>query len=236
MLAMVVALLQTRGDHSHALKLACGAKEAMIALGRGRLEGKHPVAFLEEEETEPSIRRSSYLWLSIRQAIVEGAHVMPPPSFAVLSTPSLRYFESVYRGQFRGKLALAQELSEGKYTFHLTTLWEVRPTDKAVNRQRAEKTGGFLAGHRFICLHKASSLLLLSALQPLTLPWAGRGRAPLPPALGGGPAPQHKEQCLLHDGVQPAGRGAEAQVGHRPGWEARGAVQHGLPGSQCALH
>lgn len=121
----------------------------------------HPLHWLHVHTME---RRTT---LCVRWAIAFGENVLPPMRFSSSSycsssstSLSVRGFMDMYQHGFRSKLALAREVNPMcQFTFHIVTRWT--PCTSAVfHAERAKKTGGELAVHKFICLKDAPDALL----------------------------------------------------------------------------
>ena len=138
-------------------RLALASRSMMVAVGRKELGKTHPLEFLEGYDQD----RAAYQWLCIQAAILYGQNVMPPVAYSVLSMHSLRVFMQLYQHSLKGKLALAREANpNSRFTFHITTRWIVGDTAPAHFLDKARKTGGELALHKFICMQTAQDALL----------------------------------------------------------------------------
>lgn len=169
--AEVIVLLLKRGLSTHAGKLALTSKSLMIEVGKRELNGMHPVQFMETVLTGEG-GRAPFQVLCTRMAIVYGENVMPPPSYnSVLTVQNIRHFNQIYQHSLKSRLAMARdENPDSRFTFHLVTRFVAQNEDfpskkmkgaaQKYYEQKADKHGGEVAIHRFICMPQAVSALL----------------------------------------------------------------------------
>ena len=164
-------LLLKRGLSTHAGKLALTSKSLMIEVGKRELNGMHPAQFMETVLTGEG-GRAPFQVLCTRMAIVYGENVMPPPSYnSVLTVQNIRHFNQIYQHSLKSRLAMARdENPDSRFTFHLVTRFVAQNEDfpskkmkgaaQKYYEQKADKHGGEVAIHRFICMPQAVSALL----------------------------------------------------------------------------
>ena len=172
---ILVLLMQPKQKDLQGRRLALVSKHLMIEVGRNLLsvlspKGGHPMRFLEQDEEAQlnRISRNSCQWLCVVWAIVFGQNILPPLGHSTLgSMHSLHVFMRLYHHSFRGKLAMAREVNpDCKFTFHIVTRWLLNAKDMDQGAQskafqeKASKTGGELAVHKFICVRQAEDALL----------------------------------------------------------------------------
>lgn len=142
-------------------RLALVSKRLMIDAGRHLIQ-KHtptathqPIQCLAHTTTHPIAR------LCVAWAIAFGHNILTPmhePSAA----RTVRDFMALYHDGFRARLAMAREVHpDCQYTFHIVTRWVVHGTRAAESfQEKASRTGGELALHKFICIREAHQALL----------------------------------------------------------------------------
>jgi hypothetical protein len=151
--AEVIKLLLLKKADEASSQIALCSKGIMVAVGRNLLGKKHPIDVL----VNPS---SLSVWqrLCVRAAVVQ---CMPARSYSVLALNSLRLFTQLYEQGLKGKLALARDANpNSRFTFHITTRWVVGERAHAHFVERARKTGGEMAVHKFICIPQPQDALL----------------------------------------------------------------------------
>lgn len=164
LLQSVVACILHRGAQPSCFyaRVALTSKSMLMAVGQKLLAHSkmHPILFLEH----CLLPRRSPAWLCVIRAIVFGHDVIPPACCRAAPASAggaLSAFLRRYQQSFRTKLAPAREVTpDGRFTFHIVTRWLVRgPNVAASFRERAQRTGGELAMHKFICMRDAREAL-----------------------------------------------------------------------------
>jgi hypothetical protein len=163
-----IALCLTKGWHVSSFeRLALVSKRLLMDVGRHLIQhlvGKpngllaldhHSSAF---SSTSPGAR------LCITWAIAFGDALLPSPAAAPLST-TVREFMALYHHGFRARLAMAREIHpDCRYTFHMVTRWVVHGTHAAPSfQEKASRTGGELAVHKFICIKEVRRHVVCAA-------------------------------------------------------------------------
>ena len=158
---LIMALKKYRSKQAG--RLALTSKDLMIEVGRLLLlehnKHAHPICFLEQN----LIPRQSWQWSCVLCAIAFGENIIPPMGNSLASMHCLPVFINLYQHSFRGKLAMAREVNpDCRFTFHIVTRWIVQGSKAAASfQEKASKTGGELAVHKFICVKQVIIYMLM---------------------------------------------------------------------------
>ena len=176
-LASVVALFAKRkgtGEHFVYCRMALSSKALMFSILKVEMQKEPPLQFLQNAQCHHAIRR-----LGIQLTIENGYPFIPPISFSIISMSQMYHFCAMYKERLQGKLALARkQCAKANYTFHLVTRLLISSSssskspsscsksvasssfksedkcEKKYYQLKAEKAGGELAIHRFICFQE----------------------------------------------------------------------------------